>query len=129
MGGQKWRMEEDRLQISLAEQRPWADIHRTLLLLLLLVQHGRDTGPLGGSQSKVETLEEFQAGEFYGKRIGRITVRVCKGVRGDTWAGRPSRAIVTVSCEIQSWNGKQNKDEACRQVVWGGGRVKRVVKN
>lgn len=27
----------------------------------------------------------------------------------------------------QSWNGKKNKDKACRQVVWGGGRVKRVV--
>lgn len=39
-------------------------------MLLLLVQHGRDTGPLGGTQSKAETLEEFQAGEFHGKRIG-----------------------------------------------------------
>lgn len=39
------------------------------------------------------------------------------------------RGPLRQSAERKSWNGKQNKDEACRQVVWGGGRVKRVVEN
>lgn len=98
-------------------------------MLLLLVQDGRDTGPLGGRQAKAETLEEFQAGEFYGKRTGEDHVRVCKSVKRETLGLGDHRGPLRQSAERKSWNGKQNKDEACRQVVWGGGRVKRVVEN
>ena len=37
--------------------QPWADIPRTLLLLLSLVQRVRDTGSLGDGQSKEGALE------------------------------------------------------------------------
>lgn len=87
---------------------------------MLLVQRGRDTGPLGGGQSEEGTLEGLWAGEFVLKEQRRTTLRLWKALK--VLGERPGLGDPVLEGGSGSGDGERRKS--------GGGRpAPRAVKN